>query len=366
MIEFGIAKVLQIFFYLPLVVVGSACASDRDEDAKVREPVLIKLADASYGTVQVNVDIGTVERGKNNVIPLKIVNGLTGSIQFSDVSVQCSCTGARISNDLIESGGFVLSEVDLSVSKGERSLSKVFALEIKGSGSAERVLLNLKAKIGNVISFSKDTYTIPIDSERAGSDDLMTAKFPIIASTDANLDGLSATLLGAFAVKSNNSTTAEFQKISETSKDSNIVGFVVVRFSPTLLTTDTEYFTIHLKSADNLEQFAQIALRKRLPIALSPETLFFSSTDLDNLHAFGLIRTTDKIDSSALSILSAKLDSGEDIETKLVKSGNSVSRIELSCTKERAVEWKGTPKIVKIKLRCEEKEYSIDARCFFQ
>jgi hypothetical protein len=369
MFQFDFAKVSSISCYLLALLLSTACASERTEDSIVREAILVKLADASYGTVQVNVDIGTIERGKTSMIPLRIVNDLPGSIQFSDVAVQCSCTGARISNDPIEPGGCALSEVDVSVSKGDRSLSKVFALEIKGSGSAERVLLNLKAKIGNVVSFSKDSYTIPIDSERASIDQPVTARLPIIASTDANLEGISATLSGAFAIKSDGSTSVEFQKIAESSErtdDSNVAGFVVVKFSPRLLTSDTEYFTIHLASADRMEQTAQIALRKRLPITLSPETLFFSSTDLDNLHAFGLLRTSEKLEASALSLLSAKLDSGEIIETKLVKSGNSVSRIELSCTKVQAAQWKGIPKIVRIKLRCDEKEYSVDARCFFQ
>jgi hypothetical protein len=330
------------------------------------EPFVVKLEKPSFSTVHAAIDIGSVERGKTTTIPLRFVNLLDSDIKFNDVVVQCACTGARIPDDTIKLSQSITGEVDLSISKGERLLNKVFSLEIKAVGKVERILLDLKANISGVVAFNQELYSVAFDSERLSSGKVIMLNLPLIASPDVDLNGLAVSTSGALHEKADRHIKAEYKPVVAPPPVKNAVGVVVVRIDPHALSSESEYLTVHVEGEHFEKQSAQIVLRKKLPVSLIPETLFFSSTDLENIQAFGFIRVAAELDASKMKLISVKLESGESLDAILSKSSSKVTRLELSCSKEKASEWMKTTKNVEIVVECGGEQFPINARCHFQ
>jgi hypothetical protein len=62
-------------------------------------------------------------------------------------------------------------------------------LEIKTTGFVDRVLIDLKANISNVVAFNQELYTVSIDTNRLQEKKKITLSLPLIASSGMNLDG---------------------------------------------------------------------------------------------------------------------------------------------------------------------------------
>lgn len=154
-----------------------------DEAEKQRTAVVV-MASPTFGVVEVNADVGPFRRGSDNTIKLEFRNEHRTAIELTKVAVKCACTGARIPAERIEPGGVVVGEVDLAVSKTERSLDKVFSLEVQAEGGIERIVINLKAKISGVVSFSRDIYTIEYSEESLRAGDKLKFKLPLVCSSE--------------------------------------------------------------------------------------------------------------------------------------------------------------------------------------
>ncbi|MCU0714126.1 MAG: DUF1573 domain-containing protein, partial [Pirellula sp.] len=329
----------------------SSIAQDGD-DLKKSDPFVVKLENPSFSTVHATIDIGSIQRGKTATIPLRFENLLDSEIKFNDVVVQCACTGARIPDETIKITQSIDGEVDLSISKGERMLTKVFSLEIKASGKVDRVLLDLKANISDVVAFNQELYSVAYDSERLASGKGITLSLPVIASADVDLSGVVVLTSGALNSKASKHITAEYKPVVDEPPVKNAVGVVAIRIDPQALSSESEYLTVNITGKHFEAQTAQIVLRKKLPISLIPEILFFSSTDLENVQAFGFIRVGSDLDASTMKLISVKLESGEVLDASLLKSSSKVARLELTCSKEKASNWTGGAKNLEITVEC--------------
>ena len=335
-------------------------------DLKKSDPFVVKLEKPSFSTVHATIDIGSVQRGKTTTIPLRFENLLDSEIKFNDVVVQCACTGARIPDDTINISQAIDGEVDLSISKSERLLNKVFSLEIKATGKVDRVLLDLKANISGVVAFNQELYSVAYDSERLGSGKTITLNLPVIASQDVDLSEVVVSISGALNNKAGKHITAEYKPVVDEPPVKNAVGAVVVRIDPEALSSESEYLSVNIAGKHFEPQTAQIVLRKKLPISLIPETLYFSSLDLENIQAFGLIRVGEELDASKMKLISVKLESGEELEAKLTSNSNRAAKLVLQCSKESAATWKKATKNIEILVECGGERFPINARCHFQ
>jgi hypothetical protein len=343
----------------------SSIAQD-SHDLKKSDPFIVKLENPSFSTVHATIDIGSIQRGKTTTIPLRFENLLDSEIKFNDVVVQCACTGARIPDDIIKISQAIDGEVDLSISKGERLLNKVFSLEIKAAGKIDRVLLDLKANISGVVTFNQELYSVAFDPERLASGKELRLSLPVIASQDVDLSGISVSTSGALNNRAGKHITAECKPIVDEPPVKNGVGVVLVRIDPEALSSESEYLSVNIAGKHFEAQTAQIVLRKKLPISLIPETLFFSSTDLENIQAFGFIRVGEGLDASKMKLISVKLESGEEIDAKLTSNSNRAAKLEIECSKEEAAPWKKTTKNIEILVECGGERFPINARCHFQ
>ena len=253
-----------------------------------------------------------------------------------------------------------------TVAKGERSLSKVFSLEIKTTGFVDRVLIDLKANISNVVAFNQELYTVSIDTNRLQEKKKITLSLPLIASSGMNLDELCVSSSGALFEKARNSITTEYKAIPESSSMKGFVGNVIVEIEPGAIVSDSEYLSVHIDGRYFDRETTQIVVRKKQPVSLIPETLYFSSTDLENIQAFGLIRLSGDLDASSLKLVSTKLDSGEVLESVLKVSGNKTARLDITCSKEEASKWKKSTRELKIVLECDGRQIPVNSRCHFQ
>jgi hypothetical protein len=345
----------------------SVCVSQEKElESAKRKPFVVKLENPSFSTVQATVDIGFIERGKTTIVPLRFESNLGGDVTFKTVVVQCACTGASIPDGIIKMGQSVDGEVGLAVSKNERSLSKIYSMEVKTAGSIDRVLIDLKASISGVVAFSQELYTVSIDSSKLQEEEKITLSLPVIASLDIKLEGIAVSVSGALFEKAGKSITAEYKTLSDPQLMKGAVGSVVVQIQSSAILSDSEYLTVQIEGRSFPSETAQIAIRKKLPVSLIPESLFFSSTDLENIQAIGLIRIAKNLDASSLKVISAKMDNGEELDFTLSVAGSLTARIEFTCSKERASKWKKSTRIIEVLLECDGKQYPVSTRCHFQ
>jgi hypothetical protein len=242
----------------------------------------------------------------------------------------------------------------------------VFSLEIKATGNVNRILLDLKANITGVIAFNQELYSVAVDSERFAGGHEIILSLPVIASPDVDLAEVAVSTSGALHEKSNENITAEYRKLADQSPVKNAVGVVILRIAPQALSSETEYLTVSIEGKHFDKQITQIVLRKKLPITLLPETLFFSSSDLENVQAFGFIRVGAELDASTMKLISVKLESGESLDASLLTSSSKVARLELVCSKEKVSNWAKGVKNVEILVECGGKQFPIIARCSFQ
>lgn len=356
-----------IFGTFAVISCCSVCKSQENgsEHAK-QKPFVIKLANPTFSTVEFSANIGSIERGKATTVPLRFENNVGGNITFREVAVQCSCTGARIPDDSINPGQSLDGDIKLTVSKNERALSKVFSFEIKTLGSIDRILVDLKANVSNIVAFSQELYSVSVDSSVLEREKVISLTFPFIASPDVKLDELRVSVSGSLYEKSGKSIAAEFKSFSEQEIVKGVVGAVVIQVDPKAFKSDSEYFAVHVEGRYFPAETAQVALRRKRPVSFFPEDLNFSSTDLINVQAFGIIRVANTLDASALKVISAKLDTGDLIDSRLLSSGNTVARLELTCSKEQASKWKNSTRELEIIVECEGKRFALNARCHFQ
>lgn len=359
------------FFVVCIAMAGSngfsvSVGQEDRTDAIKQQAFIVKLEKPSFSTVHATIDIGSIERGKTTIIPLRFENNLGADVTFKTVVVSCACTGAKIPDENMKVGQALSGEVGLTVAKGERSLSKVFSLEIKTTGFVDRVLIDLKADISNVVAFNQELYTVSIDTNRLQEKKKITLSLPLIASSGMNLDELCVSSSGALFEKARNSITTEYKAIPESSSMKGLVGNVIVEIDPGAIVSDSEYLSVHIDGRYFDRETTQIVVRKKQPVSLIPETLYFSSTDLENIQAFGLIRLSGDLDASSLKLVSAKLDSGEVLESVLKVSGNKTARLDITCSKEEASKWKKSTRELKIVLECDGRQIPVNSRCHFQ
>jgi hypothetical protein len=353
------------------VVVGchgfSICISQEQASVSMGERpfVVVKLANPTFRTVHSTVEIGSIQRGSTTTIPFRFENNLGGDVAFKKVVVQCACTGAKIPEETIRSGETVDGAVNLDVSKGYRGLSKTFSFEVISVGSVERILVDLKASITGVVAFSQDHYTTSVDVASLQSGKPTKLTIPVIASSEMDLSDAVASVSGSLVEKSGKSVAVEYKSFREKSSIEGVVGSVEVQIAPGALVSESEYFTVELKSSHFPMQTVPVVVRKKLPVTLIPETLYFSSTDLENIQAIGLVRVANDLDGSSLKLISAKLETGEEL-TASIAVGNRSARLEFTCSKENAIKLKNSTKNLEVLVECEGKQYLIHSKCRFQ
>jgi hypothetical protein len=107
----------------------------------------------------------------------------------------------------------------------------------------------------------------------------------------------------------------------------------------------------------------------------SPERGFISLSELKSDDETRLVsgeRTPDEyciannLDATSLKLVEAKLETGEPVESKLLSSGGTVARFELTCSKEQASQWKQSTKNLEILVECDGNQYPIKTKCHFQ
>ena len=345
----------------------SICISQEKASVSVGERpfVVVKLVNPTFRTVHSTVEIGSIQRGRVTTIPLRFENDLGGDVAFKKVIVQCACTGAKIPEETLRSGGTIDGAVSLDVSKGYRGLSKVFSFEVTSVGSVERVLVDLKANISGVVAFSQDHYTASVDvaSLQLGKPTKIT--IPVIASSEMDLSDAVASVSGPLVEKSGKSVAVEYKSFKEHSSVEGVVGSVEVQIASEALVSDSEYFTVELKSDYFPIQTVPVVVRKKLPVTLIPETLYFSSTDIESIQAIGLVRVANNLDGSSLKLISAKLETGEELKTSIVVSNRS-ARLEITCSKEDVIELRNSTKNLEVLVECDGKQYLLHSKCRFQ
>ena len=361
------AKLLIVCFVVAGSNGSSVCMGQEKGSVSIEERpfVVVNLANPTFRTAHSTVEIGSIQRGRTTTIPLRFENNLGSDVAFKKVIVQCACTGAKIPEETLRSGGTIDGAVSLDVSKGYRGLSKVFSFEVTSVGSVERVLVDLKANISGVVAFSQDHYaaSVEVASLQLGKPTKIT--IPVIASSEMDLNDAFASVSGPLVEKSGKSVAVEYKSCREKSSIEGVVGSVEVQIAPEALVSDSEYFTVELKSDNFPIQTVPVVVRKKLPVVLIPETLYFSSTDLENIQAIGLVRVANNLDGSSLKLISAKLETGEELKTSIVVSNRS-ARLEITCSKEDATKLKDSTKNLEVLVECEGKQYLIHSKCRFQ
>jgi len=335
------------------------------QEIEVKQAI-VNLSNSSFSTVHASIEVGPIDRGKKTTIPLQFENNLDGEVNFKEVILQCVCTAARIPSDTIKVGEKLVGEIDLSVSKNEKSLQKVFSLEVKATGSVDRILIDVKAKISRVIAFSQELYSIPVDEERLKAGKLLTLRLPVIASVDMSLKELSVSASADLNGKVAEITDVHFIPNSDDDAGKGYRGFVEVKLDPRTIESSSTYLKVELKGEQFGTQVARVEIKKKQPVAIVPETLFFSSTDLENVQAFAIVRTDNGLNAKELRLVSVNLIDGGVVDGVLTASSSKVSRLELTCTKERASQWKQTVKDIEVLLECEGERYSVLIKGRFQ
>jgi hypothetical protein len=183
-----------IWFVAPKV----ASAIVRLEDEK---EIVVVLDSHIDGTILKEIDIGELVRGVSPTFRFRFVNRLSEDLRFTHIKVECSCTSARIPNEVISNGAELIGEVDFVVGKQERSLSKAYGLEISTKGAADRVLLRLKGRIKNVIAFPRDFFSVSINEGDLKEGSKVVWPSPLVVSGDVNLDKIRIIAKGELAFK---------------------------------------------------------------------------------------------------------------------------------------------------------------------
>lgn len=215
-------------------------------------------------------------------------------------------------------------------------------------------------------SDNQKLYSVAYDSERLASGKAITLNLPVIASQDVDLSEVVVSTSGALHSEAGKHITTEYKPVVDEPPVKNAIGVVVVRIDPEALSSESEYLSVNIAGKHFEAQTAQIVLRKKLPISLISETLFFSSTDLENIQSFGFIRVGEGLDASKMTLISVKLESGEEIDATLTSNSNRAAKLELQCSKESAAPWKKATKNIEILIECGGERFPINARCHFQ
>ena len=265
---------------------------------------------------------------------------------------------AQVDNDLTKSEPFVVKLENPSFSTVHATID---------IGSVQRgKTTTIPLRFENMLdSDNQKLYSVAYDSERLASGKELTLSLPVIASQDVDLSEVVVSTSGALHSEAGKHITAEYKPVVDEPPVKNAVGVVVVRIDPEALNSESEYLTVNITGKHFEPQIAQIVLRKKLPISLIPETLFFSSTDLENIQAFGFIRVGEGLDASKMTLISVKLESGEEIDATLNTSSSKVAKLDLVCSKENASHWARATKNLEIIVECGGKKYPINARCSF-
>ena len=313
-----------------------------------------------------SIEVGPIDRGKKTTIPLQFENNLDGEVIFKEVVLQCVCIAASIPSDSIKVREKLTGEIDLSVSKNEKSLQKVFSLEVKATGSVDRILIDVKAKISSVIAFSQELYSLPIDEERLKTGKLLTFKLPVIASEDMSLEDLSVSASTELNGKAVEITDVNFNRNRDDDAGKGYRGFAEVKLDPKTIESSTTYLKVELKGKHFETQVARVEIKKKQPVSIVPETLFFSSTDLENVQAFAIVRTDNHLNAKELKLISVNLIDGGVVDGVLTTSSSKVARLELTCTKERASQWKQSLKEIEVLLECKGERYPVLIKGRFQ
>jgi len=112
---------------------------------------------------------------------------------------------------------------------------------------------------------------------------------------------------------------------------------------------------------------ASVSFRIRQTVSLLPSALFFSSTDIDQVEASALVRVTKKkSETDLLSLIRVVLESGEEIEGKLVSVGREVWRLDLKGRKEGLAANRGTVKDTKVTLMLGQESVELSVRSSFK
>jgi hypothetical protein len=332
-----------------------------DEAEKQRSAVVV-MASPTFGVVEVNADVGAFSRGSNNTVKLEFRNEHSTAVELRKVAVKCACTGARIPSGRIEPGGVVAGEVDLAVGKTERSLEKVFSLEVQGDGGIERIVINLKAKISGVVSFSRDIYTIEYSEESLRAGDKLKFKLPLVCSSDVDLSSVNLSV----SRLAGDSSEAMSALLMSGTTDPGSRREVEVTLDPSFFKSDSEELRIQISGAGFDPQSARVMVRKLLPVSLISETLYFSPVDFERLKSICLIRAVEPVNAKQLNLLEVNLDSGERLSGKMLGVGGGIVRVELSCDKELATKFLKEWKRVTLVLESDGIKYSVEGRCRFQ
>ena len=332
-----------------------------DEAEKQRTAVVV-MASPTFGVVEVNADVGPFRRGSDNAIKLEFRNKHSTAVELTKVAVKCACTGARIPAERIEPGGVVVGEVDLAVSKTERSLDKVFSLEVQADGGIERIVINLKAKISGVVSFSRDVYTIEYSEESLRAGDKLKFKLPLVCSSEVDLASAN---LSVSRLVGDSSGSMSALLLARTT-DSGSRREVEVTLDPSVFKSDSEELRIQISVAGFDSQSARVMVRKLLPVSLISESLYFSPLDFERLKSICLIRAVEPVNVKRLNLLEVNLDSGERLSGKMLGVGGGIVRVELSCDKELATKFLKEWKRMTLVLESDGIKYSVEGRCRFQ
>lgn len=265
---------------------------------------------------------------------------------------------AQVDNDLTKSDPFVVKLENPSVSTVHVTIDIGFIQRGKTT--------TIPLRFENLLdSDNQELYSVAYDPVRLASDKAITLSLPVIASQDVDLSGISLSTSGALHNKAGNRIIAEYKPVVDEPPVKNAVGAVVVRIDPEALSSESEYLSVNIAGKHFEAQTAQIVLRKKLPISLIPEPLFFSSTDLENIQAFGFIRVGEGLDASKMKLISVKLESGDEIDAKLTTSSRKVAKLDLVCSKEKASNWTRGTKNLDIIVESGGKKYPIKTRCSF-
>jgi hypothetical protein len=227
-------------------------------------------------------------------------------------------------------------------------------------------LIDVKAKISRVIAFSQELYSIPVDEEKLKAGKLLTLRLPVIASVDMSLEELSVSASADLNGKVAEITDVHFIPNSDDDAGKGYRGFVEVKLDPRTIESSTTYLKVELKGEQFGTQVARVEIKKKQPVAIVPETLFFSSTDLENVQAFAIVRTDNHLNAKELKLISVNLIDGGVVDGVLTASSSKVARLELTCTKERASQWKQSVKEIEVLLECDGERYPVLIKGQFQ
>jgi hypothetical protein len=337
-----------IWFAAPKV----ASAIIRLEDEK---EIVVVLDSHMDGTILKEIDIGELVRGVSPTFRFRFVNRLSEDLRFAHIKVECSCTSARIPNEVISSGAELIGEVDFVVGKQERSLSKTFGLEISTKGGADRVLLRLKGRIKNVIAFPRDFFSVSVNEGDLKEGSKVVWSSPLVVSDDVNLDKIRISAKGELASK----VTVSLDALGEPKARLEIK-------TKDLPLSGSANIDIVLEGGGVPPQTACVSFLIRQNVTLLPSVLFFSSTDIDHVEASGLVRVANKSGNVDLLLTRVVLESGEEIKGNLFSVGNGVWRLELVASKELLSAVRGKVREITVFMLLDQKPVELKARSSFK